>query len=78
MPRIDDGPTDGPPGRQLTSACVDLSAAEALELLDALTLWAEDVAEGSVDPDWHTHITGADGSELTISIRVEDRTPERP
>jgi hypothetical protein len=42
MPRIDDGPTDGPPGRSIRTACVTLTSSEAHELLEALSLWAEE------------------------------------
>jgi hypothetical protein len=40
MPKIDDGPTDGPPLRQLKTAWVTLSIAEARELLLALQFWS--------------------------------------
>jgi hypothetical protein len=72
MPRIDDGPTDGPPGRDLRTAVVELSAEEAYDLLESLKVWAEEIEEGRRDPGWHTHITGDDGRELTISIRLSD------
>ena len=68
VPRIDDGPTDGPPGRQLKSAWVTLTTDEARELLTALAFWDEDALQGEADPDWHTHITDADGNELTVAI----------
>jgi hypothetical protein len=71
MPQIDDGPTDGPPGRRLKTAWVTLSIAEARELLGALEAWAEDVAERDPDPDWHAHVTDSDGNELTIAITAE-------
>ncbi len=68
MPQIDDGPTDGPPGRPLKTAWVTLSVAEARELLEALQVWGEEVPEGLVDPGWHTHVTDSEGNELTIAI----------
>jgi hypothetical protein len=68
MPQIDDGPTDGPPGRPLKAACVTLSVAEARELLESLQVWGEEAAEGFVDPGWHTHVTDSEGNELTIAI----------
>jgi hypothetical protein len=68
MPQIDDGSTDGPAGRSLTSAWVTLSVVEAHELLGSLRVWAEDVAEGRIDPGWHTHVTDSEGNELTISV----------
>jgi hypothetical protein len=43
------------------------TAEEALDLLNSLRVWAEGAAEGSSDPGWHTHITDADGNELTIA-----------
>jgi hypothetical protein len=39
MPRIDDGPTDGPPGDELRTAWVELTADEASELLESLKVW---------------------------------------
>jgi len=68
VPRIDDGPTDGPPGRRLKSAWVTLTVDEARELLEALRFWDEEVAEGAQDPGWHTHIEDADGNELTVAV----------
>jgi hypothetical protein len=35
MPEMDDGPTDGPPGRELRTVSVRLTPAEAQELLEA-------------------------------------------
>lgn len=72
VPKIDDGATDGPPGRQLTTAWVELSVDEAYALLESLKLWAEEAEGGNRDPGWHTHITDADGRELTISVGTED------
>jgi hypothetical protein len=72
MPKIDDGPTDGPPGNELRAASVELSVEEAYELLESLKVWAEEVGEGQPDSAWHTHITDDVGRELTISIRLDD------
>jgi hypothetical protein len=68
MPQIDDGPTDGPPGRSIRTACVTLTSSEAHELLEALSTWAKDASDDEVDPGWHTHIAGDDGRELTLVI----------
>jgi hypothetical protein len=78
MPRIDDGPTDGPPGNELRTASVELSADEAFELLESLKVWAEEINEGQSDSGWHTHITDEAGRELTISIRLGDGNPSAP
>jgi hypothetical protein len=75
VPRIDDGTTDGPPGRPLSTAWVTLNIAEANELLGALQLWQEELAERRLDPGWHTHLTDSDGNELTIAIEPEE--PDR-
>lgn len=69
MPKIDTGPTDGPPGNELQTAWVELSTDEAYELLHALKAWAEEVQEGHADPGWHTHVSDGSGRELTVSIR---------
>jgi hypothetical protein len=69
MPRIDTGPTDGPPGNELQTASVELSTDEAYELLGSLKAWAEEVQEGHPDPGWHHHVTDGSGRELTVSIR---------
>jgi hypothetical protein len=53
MPRIDDGPTDGPHGNQLKTAWVSLTNDEAYELLESLKEWAEEIEEGHPDPAWH-------------------------
>ena len=74
MPVIDDGPTDGPTGRRLKTAFVSLTIEEAEELLEALRLWRE---EGVQDPGWHTHLTDADGNELTIAIAPAEGGGER-
>ncbi len=72
MRRAEDrlGPTDGPPGPELRAAWVELSANEAIELLESLKVWAEDMDEGRPDPGWHTHVTDETGHELTISVRL--------
>ena len=70
MPKMDDGPTDGPPGRVLQTVSVKLSADEADELLESLKVWAEEVAEGNGDPGRHTHAADDDGRELTVSITL--------
>ena len=72
MPRIDDGLTDGPPGRALETALVTLPPYEAYELLESLKEWAESIEQGDFDPGWHTHIGGSGSPELTISIRPEE------
>jgi hypothetical protein len=72
MPIIDDGPTDGPPGRELKSAWVTFSPAEAREVLEALKDWADEIEEGRPDPGWHTHVTDELGNELTIAIGVPE------
>ena len=51
MPRIDDGRSDGPPGNELQTAWVELSADEAHELLESLKVWAEDIEEAIPIPD---------------------------
>jgi hypothetical protein len=70
MPKMDDGPTDGPPGRALQTVSVELSADEAYELLESLKVWAEEVGEGNGDPGWHTHVADKDGRELTVAIAL--------
>ena len=70
MPRMDDGPTDGPPGNELRTAWVELTGDEAGELLESLKVWAEEVEDGLLDPGWHTHVTDGEGRESTISIRL--------
>jgi cobyrinic acid a,c-diamide synthase len=62
---MDDGPTDGPPGRDLRTVSVELTPAEAQELLESLAVRAE---EDYPDPGWHHHITDDDGRELTIWV----------
>jgi hypothetical protein len=68
MPKMDAGPTDGPPGASLPTVWVRLTTSEAADLLDALRVWAEERDQGIVDPGWHAHITDADGNELTVAI----------
>ncbi len=70
MPKIDDGSTDGPAGKDIRTAWVELSAEEAYQLLDALKMWAEETQEGHPDPEWHTHVTDNVGRELTVSISL--------
>jgi hypothetical protein len=72
MPRMDSGPTDGPPSAELTTVWVTLTPAEADELLSSLLVWAEEAAEGQLDPSWHTHVRDQAGNELTIAIAPED------
>jgi hypothetical protein len=72
MPQIDDGSAESGPGRRLKSALVTLSAEEAQELHAALDVWAADLVAGESDPQWHTHITDADGNELTIAVARSD------
>ena len=72
MPQMDDGPTDGPPGRSLRTVWVTLTAAEAVELHEALGSWAEEIDEGYPDPGWHTHITDTDQNELTVSVTLDE------
>lgn len=81
MPTIDDGPTDGPPGKQLKTAWVHLTVEEAVELLESLKAWEEWAHEtGSPEPGWHTHLTDDDGNELTIAVGEpevsDDVTPD--
>jgi hypothetical protein len=76
MPRMDDGVTDGPPGNPLESVWVTLNTREAIELLQALRFWAEDVDTGHEDPGWHTHITDPEGRELTIEIAPDEPQTE--
>ena len=68
VPQIDTGPTDGPPGPAVKTAWVTLTVPEAQELLETLQIWAEEVADGHLDPQWHAHLTDDDGNELTIAI----------
>jgi hypothetical protein len=63
MPKMDDGPADGPPGRELRTVSVRLTAAEAQELLETLSARSED---DFPDPGYHLHIADDDGRELTI------------
>jgi hypothetical protein len=70
MPQMDAGQTDGPPGPRLKTVSVTLSVGEAQQLLEALRAWAEDVAGGHPDPDWHAHLDDSDGNELTLAIEL--------
>ena len=65
MPKMDDGPTDGPSGRVLRTVSVELTPAEAQNLLESLLVRSE---ADYPDPGWHTHIKDGDGRELTIWI----------
>jgi cobyrinic acid a,c-diamide synthase len=65
MPKMDDGRTDGPPGRELRTVSVRLTSAEAQELLEALVARSE---EDYPDPGYHLHIRDDDGRELTIWV----------
>jgi cobyrinic acid a,c-diamide synthase len=65
MPEMDDGSTDGPPGRELRTVSVRLTPAEAQELLEALIARS---VEDYPDPGYHLHITDDDGRELTIWV----------
>lgn len=68
MPHMDDGPTDGPPGTVLRTVQVTLTEREAIELLQSLQMWADEIQQGQRDPGWHTHVSDLEGNELTISI----------
>ena len=72
MPRIDDGSTDGPPGRRLQSAWVTLTVVEARELLESLRSWEEEAAAAELVPGWHSHVADSDGNELTIAVEPEE------
>ncbi len=50
-----------------------LRVAEAYELLESLQYWAEEVAVGTRDPGWHTHVSDTEGIELTIWIDSDER-----
>jgi hypothetical protein len=69
VPEIDAGTVDGR-GQRLSEAWVTLTEAEAREILEALTHWAEQ-REGFTSPGWHMHVTDAAGNELTLAIRKE-------
>jgi hypothetical protein len=62
---MDDRPIDGEPGRELRTVSVQLTPAEAQELLEALAARAE---EDEPDPGWHVHVTDDEGRELTIWV----------
>jgi hypothetical protein len=67
---MDDGPTDGPPGKPLPRVSIQLSRNEAFELLKSLRAWAAEIGQGHLDQGWHTHIADTNGSELTISVNT--------
>ena len=69
MPKMDDGPTDGPPGEPLRQVSIELGLDEARDLLESLKEWSEEIAAARRDLGWHTHVDDDDGNELTISIR---------
>jgi hypothetical protein len=70
MPQIDAGPSDGPPDHVLETAWVTLTVDKATELSASLQAWAEDAAHDVIDAEWHTHIRGEAGNELTIAVCV--------
>ena len=72
MPRMDDGPTDGPQGNELRTVWIELTADEARDLLESLQVWAEEGEDGVRDPAWHMHLGDDEGRELTMSIRLPD------
>ena len=53
------------PGTELQEVWVDLTPAEAAELLVALEDRANDPEP---DPDWHIHLTDSASREVTIAI----------
>ena len=71
---MDDGPTDGPPGKDLQTVSVKLRPEEAQELVEALAARAE---EDYADPGWHVHISDDDGRELTIYVSGDARFGNR-
>ena len=64
MPKMDSGPTGGPPSGPLSTVWVTLTKSEAQELLAALQEWSTDPS----DPGWHTHVTDSAGNELTVAV----------
>jgi hypothetical protein len=52
---------------------VTLTVGEARALLEALRVWDEDVSTGSSEPGWHSHVSDADGNELTIAVEPAER-----
>jgi hypothetical protein len=74
MPRMDDGPTDGPPGRNLKTVWVTLTEEEAQDLLESLKDREAQVSDGSIRPGWHTHVTDDDGNELTLAVGESEVT----
>jgi len=73
MPKMDRGPTDGPPGESLSTVLVTLSASEANELLAALQVWSEEPHAGA--SGWHMHVTDSEGNELTLGKMTPGPTP---
>ena len=53
------------PGREHAEAWLYLSPREATELLAALQ---HGIGEYESDPEWHCHVTDAQGRELTVAI----------
>jgi hypothetical protein len=72
MPEIDTGGADGKRQR-LNEVWVTLTEAEAREILEALTFWAEE-REGFTSPGWHMHVTDDAQNELTLAISQEDES----
>jgi hypothetical protein len=69
VPRIDGGPTDGPPGPPLKTAWLTFSIAETKELLEMLREWDDEVSHDRIDPETHWHIRDSAGNELTVEVR---------
>jgi hypothetical protein len=72
VPRLDDGSAARGSGRPLRSVWATLTVEEAQELLETLTLWAQDLAAAEPDLQGHTHVSDADGNELTIAIEPDE------
>ena len=70
MPVIDDGGANAPAGKRLRHAWVELTRAEARDLLESLQAWEDEDRDGVLDPGWHTHVADEDGNELTVGIRL--------
>jgi hypothetical protein len=71
MPEMTEGPSNEPPGRQLTGVWATLSKREAWWLLQSLETWWEEIEEGRPDPGWHTHVGYPEATELTIAVDLE-------
>ena len=69
---IDSGP-GGPSGTPAKIAWVTLSAEEAEDLLEALTVWRDGVNVGLLTDGWHAHVTDAHGNELTVEVSAFDQ-----